>query len=106
MSQFDDFETTENVYYLLGRGMKGPKLIITHYVQVRRSAEQRDPEQAKQEALNQAEQQGNASLPKDCREIGRHVLFTMEKDAVLARIYIEVLENIAVEAPVREGIAE
>jgi similar to stage IV sporulation protein len=98
---FEDYEITENVYYLLGDSRKGPRLVVTRYEEVRRSAEARDIEQARQEAQDQAEQQGNAALSDSSREIDRHFVITMDKDTVLARLYIEILDNIAVEAPLR-----
>lgn len=98
---FEDYEVTVTERPLLGMGAKGPRLIVTRYEEVRRSREPRDAELAKQEAMDQAEQEAQAQLLPDAQVVGQRFLVESTQDKVLARLFIEILENIACEAPAR-----
>lgn len=98
---FDDYETTVTTAPLLGIGAKGPMLITTTYDEVRRERVPLDAQLAKEQAMDQAEQDAQAQLAPDAQVVEQHFQIDTSNDQVSARLFIEILENIACEAPTR-----
>jgi similar to stage IV sporulation protein len=98
---FEEYETSVTKIPLLGIGGKGPFLVVTTYDEVWRMRVPLDPELARQQAMDQAEQEAAALLTPDTNIVEQHFQVDSTEDRVSARLFIEILENIACEAPVR-----
>lgn len=99
--EYPYYDTEEQTYYLLGQGLKGPRLIVTRYYEAYGIFEEADFEKAKQEALLQAVNQANALVPQGAGILDSRTDYGFTDGAIVARIYIETLENIAVEQPIQ-----
>lgn len=98
---FDDYETTVEAVPLLGVGKKGPMLLVTTYEEVTRERQALDADIAREQAMDQAEQDMQAQLTPDAQVVERHSQVDSTEDQVSVRLFIEILENIACEAPTR-----
>ena len=98
---FDDYETTVEAVPLLGIGSKGPVLIVTTYEEVTRDRRPLDADMAREQAMDQAEQDIQAQLAPDAQVVEQHFQVDTAADQVSVRLFIEILENIACEAPTR-----
>lgn len=90
--QYDEEVTSA---FLLGE--KGPKLVTTRYFEAYRVSEHQDFEKARETALLQAVGMTDALVPKDVKVVGSRTDYSYEDGNIIAKVYIETLENIAVE---------
>jgi similar to stage IV sporulation protein len=97
---FEQYDTEESADYLLGQGLKGPKLVVTRYYEAHRVAEESNFDAARQEALLQAVDGAGSALPQGVEILDSRTVYDFVDGNIIAKVYIETLENIAVEAPV------
>jgi similar to stage IV sporulation protein len=98
---FEDFDISMRPYYLLGAGLKGPRLNVTRYDEVQRYPGEADFAGAKEAAFLQAAAQANAYLPQDAEIIDTRTDYSFDGANIIVKVYIETQENIAVESPIR-----
>lgn len=98
---FEEYDAGEQTYYLLGPGLKGPKLNVTKYDEVYRYFDEQDFEAAREAAFLQAENSAQALLPQGAPIIDTRTDYIFDGTNIIAKVYIETQENIAVESPIR-----
>jgi similar to stage IV sporulation protein len=96
---FDQFETVETVQYLLGQGLKGPKLVVTQYYEVHKASAESDFTEAMQSALQQALNRTGEIVPQGAQILESRTDYSFIDGDIIAKVYIETQENIAVETP-------
>lgn len=98
---FEDFEASQRTYYLLGAGLKGPKLRVARYDEVRIYRDEQDFAAAREAAFLQAANEANAQLPPGAKIIDTRTDYSFDGTNIVVKVYIETQENIAVESPIR-----
>jgi len=98
---FADFTTEQKDYFLLGPGLKGPKLSVTRYAEVRKTMDETDFSQAREAAFLQAQNEASAQLPQGAQIVDTRTVYGFDGTNIVAKVTIETQENIAVESPIR-----
>ncbi len=97
---FARFDTEETAQYLLGQGLKGPRLVTTRYYEAEAATEENAFQAALDGALQQALDSALAAVPQASKVLGSRTDYVYENGSILVRVFIETLVNIAVETPV------
>lgn len=98
---FGEYTSERQTYYLLGPGLKGPKLAVTSFYEVRGYTGTEDFSQARESAFLQAMNGVTAQLPQDAQIVDTRTDYSFDGANIVAKVYIETQENIAVESPIR-----
>lgn len=98
-SGFERHDTEETAQYLLGTGLKGPRLVTERYYEAYRAIEEKDFDAAMAKALRQALDGALAVVPDGSRILGSRTDYDYSDGYIIVRVFIETLENIAVETP-------
>lgn len=94
---FERYEEETRTHYLLGGGMKGPRLVVTTYYETVEAARTNPFEDAKQAAFLDAVNEARALVPEGAEVLDSRTLYSYEDGSIVAKVYIETLQNIAVE---------
>ncbi len=97
---FARFDTEETAQYLLGQGLKGPKLVTTRYYETGEATAEKNFQTALDGALQQALESALAAVPQGAQMLGSRTDYVYEDGSILVRVFIEILVNIAAETPV------
>lgn len=97
---FTRFDTEETAQYLLGQGLKGPRLVTTRYYEAEAATEENAFQATLDGALQQALDSALAAVPQGSKVLGSRTDYVYENGSILVRVFIETLVNIAVETPV------
>lgn len=94
---FERYEAQTRTLYLLGGGMKGPRLVVTTYYETVEATQSHPFEDAKRAAFLEAVGEARASMPESAEILDSRTLYSYEGGCVVAKVYIETLQNIAAE---------
>ncbi len=94
------YDTEETAQYLLGQGLKGPRLVTTQYYEAVSATEEKSFQAALDKSLQQALNSALAAVPQGAQVLGSRTDYVYENGSILVRVFIETLVNIAVETPV------
>lgn len=98
---YEQYESSTSVYHLLGAGLKGPRLCVLRYDEERRYLDEADFAGAREAALLQAVSRINALLPQGAEIVDTRTDYSFEGTDIVAKVYVQTQENIAVESPIR-----
>lgn len=99
LAAYESFEQEQTASWLLGPGLKGPRLITVSRYEAYPSTEERNFSSALEKALGQALEQATAKVPKTAEILDSRTVYDFTDGNIVVKVYIEALENIAEETP-------